>query len=78
MLVTGNDEGEGEGRNDDDALDDSDCIDDEELRSVDAFSSSDEELDKELNVNLLAQSMASGAVAYDMVSDASGNIRAQA
>ena len=62
MLVTGNDEGEGEGKTDDDALDDSDCIDDEELRSVDAFSSSDEEQDKDLNVCPVAKNnTASGA-----------------
>ena len=46
------------------------------LRSVDAFSSSDEEQDKDLNVDLLAQSLASGAVAYEVVSDAGGNIGA--
>ena len=73
MQVDGIDESESE---DDDALDDSDCIDDEVLRSVDAFSSSDEEQDKDLNVDLLAQSLASGGVTYEVISDASGNIGA--
>ena len=49
---------EAEGEDDDDVIDDSDCIDDEVLRSVEAFSSSDDEQDNDLNQDLLAESLA--------------------